>query len=281
MRAAPATRPSLELTVAGLDFATSNVSAQGLAGTIKLVDLFPPKSEPLQHFTANKLAIGGVELTDGEAQLTIDMSSGGIFVGRTRWQWLGGRVAASDVQVSREGPIKMVLHARDVDLHQLLALMAKGKASGTGKISGDIPITIDTSGADVEFGSATLSAAPGGEVQIKDAEAIAPTAEAAAQSAKSPSQSAEIKRNITDALSDFQYEQLSAQLKNESGGLMADIHMVGHGRGGAKQGIDYNLRVHGVDKALKTYLNIQSAVNMPAPSPAPTTAPTTGKAESK
>jgi len=62
---------------------------------------------------------------------------------------------------------------------------------------------------------------------------------------------------------------------------MADIHMVGHGRGGAKQGIDYNLRVHGVDKALKTYLNIQSAVNMPAPSPAPTTPPTTGKAESK
>lgn len=264
MRADPTTRPSLELTVAGLDLATSNLSAQDLAGTIKLIDLFPPKSEPMQHLTAKKLTVGGVELTDGEAQLTIDTSGGGIFVGRTRWQWLGGRIAASDVQVSREGPIKMVLHARDVDLHQLLALMAKGKASGTGKITGDIPITIDMTGADVQFGAATLSAAAGGEVQIKDAEAIAPTAEAAAQAAKSPSQSAEIKRNITQALSDFQFEQLSAQLKNEPGGLMADIHMVGHGRGGAKQGLDYNLRVHGVDKALKTYLNIQSAVNMPA-----------------
>ena len=64
----------------------------------------------------------------------------------------------------------------------------------------------------------------------------------------------------------FQFEQLSAELKNEpDGSLTANVRMRGHGRSGAKQGVDYELRVHRLDLALKSYLNIQAAIDKMTP----------------
>src|SRR5205823_12325085 len=53
-------------------------------------------------------------------------------------------------------PVKLTLHAQSVDLKQLLDLLAKDKASGEGKLSGDIPVTIEN--GKLEFGNAQITA---------------------------------------------------------------------------------------------------------------------------
>jgi hypothetical protein len=236
-----------------------------------LIDLSPPVTAPNQTLSARKLKIGSAEFENGKLQFQVN-PDGEVIVKNTTWQWLGGEVSASDITIPRDAPVKLTLHAREVDLHRLLDLLAKDKASGDGKLSGDIPVAIDH--GKIEFGEAHVTALTGGTIQIKDAAAIVPTAEAAAQAAKSPSQADEIKRNIVEALRDFQFEQLSAELKNEpDGSLTANVRMRGHGRSGAKQGVDYELHVHRLDLALKSYLNVQAAIDKMTPTTMQGTSP--------
>jgi hypothetical protein len=48
------------------------------------------------------------------------------------------------------------------------------------------------------------------------------------------------------------------------------VRMSGHGRTGARQALDYDLRVHGVDAVLRSYTSYREATNPKSP--------TTGKA---
>jgi hypothetical protein len=266
----PTTRPTLAVSFKDAVLTTPDLSAEGIDGRVSFVDLDPPVTAPDQVLSAKKLKVGELEFTDGELafQATPD---GELLVRQTAWDFLGGRVLASNVSFDPAGgPIAFSLHARDVDLKRLLDAFAKGKASGEGKISGDLPVIID--GSKITFGDGNLTASAGGRVEIKDVAAIAPTAEAAAQAAKSASSSEQIKRNIIEALGDFQYERLSAELRNEDGALNARVRMSGRGRGGAKQPLDYELNLNGLDQLLRSYTGLQAALNGPAAPPA------TGKA---
>jgi hypothetical protein len=257
----PQGRATGRLSVKAASLETPDVAAEGVSGDVDFVNLAPPATAAQQVLAATKLKVGQLEFTNGQVQFEMNGPSD-IFIRRTRWEWLGGAVAASDVHVSKDGPVRATLHAQDVDLGALLELFAKDKASGRGTISGDIPVVID--GSRIEFGDGQLAAAGGGQVQVKEAEAVIPTAEAAARTAKSASQGERIKRNIVEALGDFQYEQLAAQLANEpERGLVAHVRMRGRGRTGARQGLDYELNVTHLDALLKSYLNIQAAINNP------------------
>src|SRR5439155_1673596 len=135
-RITPTTRPTLALQIADADFATSDLSADGVNGAIHLLDLSPPVTAPNQTLVASKLRIGGAEFTDGK--LAFDANArDGITIQNTQWQWLGGQVSTADVHVPadvRHQPVKLTLHAQSVDLKQLLDLLAKDKASGEGKL---------------------------------------------------------------------------------------------------------------------------------------------------
>jgi hypothetical protein len=155
----------------------------------------------------------------------------------------------------------MTLQLRDVELKALLELLAKDKASGEGKLSGVLPVTID--GSKVDFGDGRITALSGGSLQIKDAAAVIPTAEAVASTAKDPTSGEEIKRNIIEALSDFVFEQLSAQLANEDGKLVGYVRIAGHGRTGAKQALDYKLNLRGMDELLRAYVGVNKVLSMP------------------
>ena len=102
----------------------------------------------------------------------------------------------------------------------------------------------------------------------------------------------QVKRNIAEALRDFEYDRLTAKLTNEAGaGLTAYVNLKGHGRTGAKQAIEYDARIRGLDDLLRSYLNISDALDRPmhlrpppAATPHATTKPATsapGKVESK
>ena len=265
--------PPLRLNVnkASIAMADQGFSASGITGQVNLLSFSPLRTPPEQTFVADSLKIGSLDFTHGTIDFQMS-SQTQMSVKHTQWAWLGGSVWADNFTISNQ-PLAITLHAKDVELAGVLALTAQGKASGQGKISGDIPVTIE--GSNVQFGTGQLAAASGGNVQIKDMEAISPTAEAAAQSVEAAS-SEQIKKNVIEALSDFQYDTLSMSLeKTPQGGLIGHVHMKGHGRTGAKQPIDYELNVTGLDKLLRGYLRIREELNAPHP-----TTTTTGKAQS-
>ena len=198
-------------------------------------------------------------------------------VKHTEWTWLQGRVWADDVVVTADQPIRVTLHAQDLELRELLETFAKDKASGQGKISGQVPIVID--GSNVQFGEGMFTAFQGGAIQMKDATTLQTTAEAAAQSA-SGAASGQIKKNIIEALKDFQYDKLSARLeKDAKGGLVGRVRMGGRGRAGAKQALAYDLNINGLDDLLRSYLKIRGALSKPTTRAA--AAASTRKAESQ
>jgi hypothetical protein len=198
-----------------------------------------------------------------------------IHVEQTQWLAFGGSVWTSDVTLDGAAPIELTLHAQGIELQELLRDFAHGKASGQGRISGELPVVIN--GSNVQFGDGQVVSLSGGQVQVKDAATLATVAAGAAAAAQSASQKEQLQRNIVQALSDFEYDRLTAQLQSEPGGqLSAHVRMSGHGRTGARQGLDYELNVHRLDLALKSYLSVSRA--MEAPKAAATEA--TGKGSS-
>ena len=265
---------------AGLAMADQGFSAEGVAGDVAFVSLSPLLTPPDQKLGAKKLTIGELELTNGMIEFAMTASDT-MHVQHTQWTCFTGRVWADDVVVSGTKPISVTLHVQDVELRDMLNEFAKDTASGKGKLSGQIPLVID--GSNVKFGDGTFAAFQQGEIQIKDAETLEATAAAAASSA-SGAASGQIKKNIVEALKDFQYDKLSARLANEPehGGLVGHVRMSGHGKQGAKQALAYDLNVTGLDDALRAYLGIRSAMQLPANRPTATRpAATTRKADSK
>jgi hypothetical protein len=205
------------------------------------------------------LQLGGVKFANGSVEFQVNDASD-ILVSRTEWQTFGGSVSIENVAIRAGQPIAATVHATGIDLKDLLATFAKDKASGEGKLSGELPIVVD--GSNVRFGSGRAIALDRGRLQIKDAAAVAPVAEGAAAAGGTPSQSEQIKQKIVEALSDFEYDRLDARLESDArGGLSAFVRVSGRGRTGAKQPIDYDLRIHGLDGLLRSYLGVRRAMN--------------------
>ena len=260
----------LKVSKAAFAMADQGFSATGIDGDVALNTVSSLVTPPTQKLTVGLLKIGEIEMKDGVLEFQMKDSSH-MVVEHTAWKWLGGDVWADHFVISGE-PLQITLHAREVELNELLVLTAKEKASGQGKLSGDIPVVID--GSNIQFGTGSIAAATGGNVQIKDMAAIAPTAEAAAQAASATS-SDQIKKNVIEALSDFQYDTLAMNLeKTANGGLIGHVKMKGRGRTGAKQPLNYELNVTGLDKVLRGYLRIREGLSSPrvTTTAAPTTA---------
>lgn len=266
----------LEVAVAHLSFsdASRGIAAEEIEGRVLFNRISPLGSLENQKGSVKNLTAGQLALANGKLDFQV-VGNDTLNIRETRWNWLGGEVIAQGLRVNATDPIKLDLQLRDVDLKQLLDVFAKGKATGDGKLSGVLPVTI--TGYKIDFGDARITAISGGSVQIKDSAAILPTAEAAAQTAKTPSAAEQVKHNIIEALGDFVFDRLSMQMTKEEGKTVAYVRMSGQGRSGAKQGLDYELRVNGVDSLLKAYINIQAA--MPQAADLQQKAATTRKAQ--
>jgi hypothetical protein len=255
-RVAPSTRPTMELKVEGASFSTPDLVAEGVSGAVSFSDLNPPATPRPQSLTGSRVTLGGMELTDGRVEFEVK-PGGEVLMRQANWKWLGGTLSAGDFVIPRVGPMNVTVHLRGAELAQVLDLLPEKKASGRGKLSGDLPLIFD--GPMVRFGDGMLSSVAGGNVQIKDAGTLAAAAQAVAPAGGSQEQ---VKNNIVQALSDFEYDRLTARLVNESDGLAAYVRMSGHGRTGARQALDYELRVHGLDAVLRSYASYRKATSI-------------------
>jgi hypothetical protein len=254
--------PTLTAELKQMSFSETEhgVDAQNVSGSVKISGFSPLTTPPDQVLTVGRLKYGDTELTGG--QIRFRAENGAILIARTSWDFLGGEVFAQDVRLGIENkPLHVTLQAKDVDLHQVLEKFARGKAQGQGKLNARLPITISRSG--ISFGDGFIEAEGTGSLSVTDADAIAPVADAAAKNAAAGSQ-AQVKQNIIQALKDFQFDTLRAEVKNENGRPVAYARLSGHGRGGARQGIIYDWRITGLDEAVRSLLKLRTAVNAAA-----------------
>jgi len=230
---------------------SQTLDVQGIGGNVELTSLAPLKSKPKQRVRVARFKAGDTELTGGRVQFEV-MNSQLIHVEQTQWTWLGGEVRADDFAV-QAGRMSVNLVAKDLDLAQLLKTFAQGKASGEGKVSGSMVINID--GANVALGQGHLSAMRDGKLQIAEdvAKQIAPP-----QGNKSVQE--QVGQNIAEALKNFQFISLTAEMGPEDRGRM-DAKIRGRGATGAKQEITYEPRVTGLNDLLGLVLHVRSAMS--------------------
>jgi hypothetical protein len=244
---------SVKLSVRDAAFTerSQTLDVQGIGGNVELISLSPLKSKPNQRVRVAKFKAGDTELTGGRVEFEV-MSSQLIHVEQTQWKWLGGEVRADDFAV-QAGKMNVNLQAKGLDLGQLLKTFAQGKASGEGTVSGQIVVNID--GANVALGQGHLSAAEDGKLEIAEdvAKQIAPP-----QGKESVQE--QVGQNIAEALKNFRFISLTADIGPEDRGRL-DAKIRGRGATGAKQEINYEPRVTGLNDLLGLVLHVRSAMS--------------------
>jgi hypothetical protein len=261
---APATLPStsfnLELNNGGVGGRGKfDGQVQALYGKVHVDSLIPLVIPPGQWLTIGTMKISGQELSG--ARLVFDATdSDHIHIADAQVSWAGGRFNAKPFTISiSEGNIATEISAQHIDLAQVVALLTSGRGSGTGRISGAVQVAFD--GSRFTFGAGKLaSEGPGnlrlgsmsGQLEtVLDRTNPRFTTEAAMQ---------QLKQQIIAALTDFDYDSLSANFTREGGRLVVSVQITGQGREGAKQPFDITLNFRGVEDALNTYLQTRKSV---------------------
>lgn len=196
-----------ELALDGLDFSVAGTRVEGLDLTLALDSLDPPASPPGQPFSIARVE-AGVPLTDVRGTLELEAEDGTtvIRVGTAEADFLGGTLALDGARLApAEGDYALTLQVRKVDLERLLALADLQEVSGSGQLSGEIPIRIEK-GAVVVEGGALDALSPG---------TIAFRSEEAKQALASGGESVEL---MLRALEDFHYEVLRLTLDKPAEG---------------------------------------------------------------
>jgi len=246
---------------------TLGATASGIDGDVSFVHLAPAATAQDQVVRIDKLSASKVNLTDGVAQFDVS-PDGSLNVDEMRWSFLGGELSAKDVRIVPGEPVKLTLVVTNVQLRDLLALLTPGKATGEGKVSGQLPLVIAPSGA-VTLGEGSAEATAGGTLSVTDEDTLAAVAGDAAKQASGggggkgvTSQAEEqVRKDVVSAMKDFEFKSLTARLKNEPDkGVVANVRIKGQGRGGAKQGLDYELRVHGLSELFRSAIGLQRAM---------------------
>jgi hypothetical protein len=260
---------ALKVTAKDVALAESSIGAKasGVSAEVVFDNLSTPRTRPTQVVRVEKLSASKFDLTDGV--IRFDLAPDGTFsVTEARANFLGGAVSASDVKLAPEQPIAVTLRAENVELRDLLKLLAQDKATGEGKVSGRLPLIF--ANGEVQLGEGSAEASAGGILSVTDEDTLKSVAGSAAAQAKGVTQApqAQVRNNIVAALKDFQYESLTARLKHEpQDGLVAYVRMQGKGRTGAKQALDYDLRVTGLNDLLRSAIGLHRTVTREAARP--------------
>jgi hypothetical protein len=184
----------------------------GLSGTLVLSGLVPLATASSQVLRVARLDLG-LPLTDGLLRFSID-PGGEARIHEGHLNGLGGTVGISSGMLSLTGKPQSLTFALDsIDLEQLLELAKVKGLSGTGRISGRIPVTI-ANGHQIVNGGTLSADAPGGTLVYKTGQARA-----------NPTNPSTL---LYTALDDFHYETLTGDLSGDLAGLLSlRVHLKG------------------------------------------------------
>ena len=130
---------NLRLDDVGLS--TEAARIEGVSGDLVFVSLFPPVTAPGLQLDVGSVDVG-VILTDGAVAFGLD-AQGGVTVENASWPFAGGIITLTSGAIkpgAREQAFELTVYK--VDLSAFIRLLALDGASGTGVISGRVPIVI-------------------------------------------------------------------------------------------------------------------------------------------
>lgn len=176
--------------------------------------------------------IGVKDVDVAGVTLPFSFDRAGVHVGKARGTTAGGELTLDPFVLSGE-TVKLTLRAKGLRLRELLG--TTGHASGTGLIDGFVSLRLGDGGLELERGE--LRARRPGRIQVARGSAAEP----------SPF---ELQKTVVDALSDFQYDRLVAELAPRGAGTELTVSTRGRGRKN-RQELDIAVRINGVRDVVK------------------------------
>jgi len=157
-------RGTADVRLDDFGFSTEAARIEGVRGDLAFNELFPPRTAEGQRLDVGSVEAGMV-LTDGAVTFSLD-GSGGVIVENAAWPFAGGTITLSS-GVIEPGVSEQAfeLAVDEVDLSAFISLLALDGASGTGVISGRIPITIRD--GDPIIAGGVLTASEPGQLSYK------------------------------------------------------------------------------------------------------------------
>ncbi len=188
-----------------LAFRTSIARLEGVSGTIALAGLLPIFTSKPQEIRVRMMDVG-VPLTDGRLRFSL-ARDGSFSIEEAAFPFLDGKVSVLPTRFGADTKVpKLVLAVDRIDLALLLKLIDVDGLSGTGRVSGRVPVLLEASRQVLEAGHMEAEA-PGGILSYKSSNAAAAT-------------SAETKL-LFQALDDFHYKGLSVDLEGPLNGELS------------------------------------------------------------
>lgn len=195
-------------TLSNIGFGVGSTIVSGLAGTIRLSSLTPPRTRGVQTLTVAHVETA-VPLDKGTVKFEIGSGMKARLV-EAAWPFTGGRLTLTSPGNAAD---RYKLTVDKVDIQKLLVMVDVPGLSGTGRLSGNFPLRIENGDPIITDGALSAS---GGGVIIYNNQA----ADAAA--------STEQTQLLTEALKDFHYTELTGAVDgNVNGNLRFQIGLRG------------------------------------------------------
>lgn len=250
----------LSLAEATIEQRASKLMISGLQARIDVVNFSPLTCAPRQLIEAERVSVGGQELTRlagrvtlvGE-QLTLDDGILG---------WGGGTVAIPSLNADLAGhSAQGDIQVRGVSLDAVCAAAAKDRVSAEGRLVGQMPVSITWPQVAVTLGAGRLEAdPPSGWIRIADRAMITQAV------GKGGLADADLRERLVDAVQEFAFTRLELVTSRDESGLLTKVRVVGKGRTGADPlelaGLVFNIR--GVEEALAQALQLGQTAPAPA-----------------
>ncbi len=205
----------LEVALNGLDLKANKLDLRGLTGDLKITGLRPPATAPDQSLT---LSIHQGKLGSFPVDLTFQLQPDGrLAIDTLTVSALGGRISAgqTDIAIDDPFPLETSLQIADVDLAQLLELTNVQGLTGSGRLSGQIPLRVEDRKVAIDNGE--LAAAGSGVVQFDRAKLPAALLERG-----------DIVSMALETLTDFNYDSLDMQIsKSLDGDGIVNVQLSG------------------------------------------------------
>ncbi len=219
----------------------------GISTAVDFASLSPLVTAPSQTLTWASGRYGGVRFGGGEASFAI-AADRAVHIGGARVAVGGGHAWLTATRVDPAAPVvRTDVLVDGLNLAPWLEALSGGRMSGTGAMSGRVPVEVAVAPLRVELGEGELHAVGDGTFRVTDADAVTQTL--------APDYNSLVETRIRGALRDFSFRTLSLRTAGRRGARVLTLHAVGRGRA-VPQELDITFNVAGyqdlVDVALDT-----------------------------
>jgi hypothetical protein len=249
-------RVELALRDASLTHGDHEQQLTGIEARLMIDRISPLRTLGPQTVTWKTAKLGDIVLRDGSLQFSVD-SPRSILVERAH-TWLGqsGQLWAHAFRIDPEAlELRTDLFWEKVALEDWLSVVTLDHASGTGLVSGRLPLLVQTKPRlRVTFGEGSLVAQGEGTLRLLDRQA----AQRVAQDVTLADLSQTVQDRVIQALEDFSYDVLRFDLIPGNDGPVLRVYTKGRGRLPPQQEIGgLTINVKRADSVLDLFLRLK------------------------